>query len=81
VVGEKDGKRIVIVWRSLKGLNGDKTALRRDQQFIQSTVLPALLGEGKKPDRLLVNGICYVPDAEPIEPEFKRLMWKEGQDG
>jgi hypothetical protein len=23
---------------------------------------------------LLVNGICYVPDAEPIEPEFKRLM-------
>jgi hypothetical protein len=37
-------------------------------------VLPALLGEGKKPDRLLVIGICYVPDAEPIEPEFKRLM-------
>jgi adenine-specific DNA-methyltransferase len=74
VLGEKDGKRIVIVWRPLKGLNGDTAALRRDQQFIQSTVLPALLGEGKKPDRLLVNGICYVPDAEPIEPEFKRLM-------
>jgi adenine-specific DNA-methyltransferase len=74
VLGEKDGKRIVIVWRPLVGLNGNKTALRRDQQFIQSTVLPALLGEGKKPDRLLVIGICYVPDAEPIEPEFKRLM-------
>jgi adenine-specific DNA-methyltransferase len=74
VLGEKDGKRIVIVWRPLKGLNGDTAALRRDQQFIQSTVLPALLGEGKKPDRLLVNGICYAPDAEPIEPEFKRLM-------
>jgi len=81
VLGEKDGKRIVIVWRPLKGLNGDTAALQRDQQFIQSTVLPALLGEGKKPDRLLVNGICYVPDAEPIEPEFKRLMWKEGKDG
>jgi adenine-specific DNA-methyltransferase len=81
VLGEKDGKRIVIVWRPLKGLNGNKTALRRDQQFIEGTALPALLGEGKKPDRLLVNGICYVPDAEPIEPEFKRLMWKEGQDG
>jgi hypothetical protein len=26
---------------------------------------------------LLVNGICYVPDAEPIEPEFKRLIWNE----
>jgi adenine-specific DNA-methyltransferase len=81
VLGEKDGKRIVIVWRPLKGLNGNKTALRRDQRFIEGRVLPALLGEGKKPDRLLVNGICYVPDAEPIEPEFKRLMWKEGQDG
>jgi adenine-specific DNA-methyltransferase len=81
VLGEKDGKRIVIVWRPLVGLNGNKTALRRDQRFIEGTVLPTLLGEGKKPDRLLVNGICYVPDAEPIEPEFKRLMWKEGQDG
>jgi len=74
VLGEKDGKRIVIVWRPLKGLNGDTGALQRDREFIQNTVLPALLGEGKKPDRLLVNGICYVPDAEPIEPEFKRLM-------
>jgi adenine-specific DNA-methyltransferase len=74
VLGEKDGKRIVIVWRPLKGLNGDTGALQRDKEFIQSKVLPTLLGEGKKPDRLLVNGICYVPDAEPIEPEFKRLM-------
>jgi len=81
VLGEKDGKRIAIVWRPLNGLNGNKTALRRDQQFIQRTVLPTLLGEGKKPDRLLVNGICYVPEAEPIEPEFKRLMWREGKDG
>ncbi len=94
VLGEKDGKRIVIVWRPLKGLiddpgdaqrnqdsKGDTPALQRDRKFIECTALPALLGEGKKPDRLLVNGICYVPDAEPIEPEFKRLMWKEGQNG
>jgi len=74
VLGEKDGKRIVIVWRPLEGLNGDTRALQRDKEFIQSKVLPTLLGKGKKPDRLLVNGICYVPDAEPIEPEFKRLM-------
>jgi adenine-specific DNA-methyltransferase len=73
-LGKKDGKSIVIVWRQLKGLNRDKMALRQDQQFIEGTVLPALLGEDKKPHRLLVNGICYVPDAEPIEPEFKRLM-------
>ena len=74
VLGEKDGKRIVIVWRPLKGLNVDTGALQRDKEFVQSKVLPTLLGEGKKPDRLLVNGICYVPDAEPIETEFKRLM-------
>jgi adenine-specific DNA-methyltransferase len=107
VLGEKHGKRIVIVWRSLKGLlcdskdvrraqgssgdpgdaqrdkdsKGDTPALRRDRRFIECIVLPALLGKGKKPDRLLVNGICYVPEAEPIEPEFKRLMWRENQDG
>jgi adenine-specific DNA-methyltransferase len=107
VLGEKHGKRIVIVWRSLKGLlcdstdvqrdqgssgepgdaqrdkdsKGDTPALRRDRKFIECIVLPALLGKGKKPDRLLVNGICYVPEAEPIEPEFKRLMCRENQDG
>lgn len=67
VLGEKDGKRIVIVWRPLKGLNGDTMALQQDRQFIQCTVIPALLGEGKKPDRLLVNGNCYVPEAESIK--------------
>jgi adenine-specific DNA-methyltransferase len=96
VLGEKRGKRIVIVWRSLKGLlcdstdvqrdqgssgdpgdaqrdkdsKGDTPALRRDRKFIEYIVLPALLGEGKKPDRLLVNGNCYVPGAESIELEF-----------
>ena len=71
VLGEKRGKRIVIVWRPLNGLNGDTRALQQDRQFIQCTVIPALLGEGKKPDRLLVNGNFHVPEAEPIEPEFK----------
>jgi len=74
VLGEKHGKRIVIVWRPLNGLNGDTKTLQQDQQFIESVVLPALLGNGMKPDRLLVNGECYVPASEPIEPEFKRLM-------
>ena len=81
VLGEKRGKRIVIVWRPLNGLNGDTRALQQDRQFIQCTVIPALLGEGKKPDRLLVNGNCQVSGAEPIEPEFKRLMWAEKKDG
>ena len=107
VLGEKHGKRIVIVWRPLKGLlcdstdvqrdqgssgdpgdaqrdkdsKGDTPALRRDRKFIECIVLPALLVKGKKPDRLLVNGNCYVPGAESIETEFKRLMWRENQDG
>jgi len=75
VLGEKDSKSIVIVWRTSKSLNENETALQQDQQFIEDTVLPALIGANKKPDELLVNGVCYVPYAKPIEPEFRRLMW------
>jgi len=74
VLGEKHGKRIVIVWRPLDNINDETRTLKRDQQFIEHIVIPALLGTSRKPDRLLTNGSCYVPDAEPIESEFKRLM-------
>ncbi len=74
VVGEKENKRILIVWRQLHELDNDVRALQLDQQFIEHIIIPELLGERQKPDRLLVNGICCIPDAEPIEPEFKRLM-------
>jgi adenine-specific DNA-methyltransferase len=47
VLGEKDSKSIVVVWRTLKGLYENKTALRQDEQFIEGTVLPALIGENK----------------------------------
>jgi hypothetical protein len=47
VLGEKDSKSIVVVWRTLKGLHENKTALRQDEQFIEGTVLPALIGENK----------------------------------
>ncbi|MGQ9746858.1 MAG: hypothetical protein ACUVQZ_03710 [Candidatus Caldatribacteriaceae bacterium] len=40
----------------------------------RSRLLLALLGE-ENPDRLLVNGPCFVKDAEAIEPEFHRLMF------
>lgn len=81
VLGEKDGKIIAIVWRSVVGLEGDSNALKQDREFIEKTLLPNLLGEGKKPDRLFANGICLVPGVEAIEPEFKRLIWQEGQNG
>jgi predicted ThiF/HesA family dinucleotide-utilizing enzyme len=74
VLGEKNGRRVVIVWRSVVGLEDSEEALMKDKAFIETTVLPALLGEGK-PDRLLVNSACFVKDAETIEPEFKRLMF------
>jgi len=81
VLGEKDGKIIAIVWRSVVRLEDDPTALQQDRDFIEKTLLPKLLGEGKKPDRLFANGICLVPSVEAIEPEFKRLIWQEGQNG
>ena len=74
VLGQKNGKRTAIVWRSVLGLEDNEKALTKDKAFIEKTVLPALRGEAK-PDRLLVNGACFVKDAEAIEPEFHRLMF------
>jgi len=74
VLGDKNGKRVAIVWRSTVGLEDNEEALMKDKAYIETTVLPGLLGEAK-PDRLLVNGSCFVKDAEAIEPEFKRLMF------
>ena len=76
VLGAKDGKRVAIVWRPISGLEDDEEALFHDRQFIEQTVLPALLPDGT-PDRLLVNGPCFVEGAETIEPEFKRRMFNE----
>ncbi len=38
-------------------------------------VMASLLGAGVQPDRLLVNGLCFVEGAEAIAPEFKRRMF------
>ena len=75
VLGDKDGKRVAIVWRPVHDLEDDEAALFADQAFFEQTILPALLGAGVQPDRLLVNGPCFVEGAEAIEPEFKRLMF------
>jgi len=74
VLGEKNGMRVAIVWRSVVGLEDNDKALMQDKTFIEQTVLSGLLGE-TKPDRLLVNGACFVKDVEAIEPEFHRLMF------
>jgi len=74
VLGEKNGKRVAIVWRSVMGLEDNEEALIKDKACIEKTVLPALQGEAMA-DRVLVNGACFVKDAEAIEPEFHRLMF------
>jgi len=87
VLGDKKGKSVVVVWRSVKDIEGNKEALMRDRDFVEKTVLPALMGLGTqselsdnsvmslRPDRLFVNGASFVEGAEAIEPEFKRLMF------
>lgn len=70
----RTGKSVVVVWRDMDGLESSKEALQRDRQFVEGEILPALLGKDAKPDRLLVNQ-PYAGEAEPIEPEFKRLMF------
>ena len=74
VLGERDGKRVVVVWRSVVGLEDNEEAQMKDKGFIEKEVLPALLGEAR-PDRLLVNGACFAKDVEAIEAEFHRLMF------
>lgn len=74
VLGEKNGNRIVTIWRPVTGLEDNEQALMRDRSYIKEEILPALLGEAKQ-DRVLINGISFVEEAEAIEPEFKRLMF------
>ena len=72
---QRNQKSAVVIWRDLEGLEEDATALQRDAKFIEQEILPALFGKENKPDRVLVNGTCVVDGAEPIEPEFHRLMF------
>jgi adenine-specific DNA-methyltransferase len=66
VLGEKNDKSIVIVWRPSNDLNSDPSALQRDHEFIKHTVIPTLLGN-EKPNLLLVNGNCYESEVKSSE--------------
>jgi len=66
VLGEKNDKSIVIVWRPSNDLNSDPSALQRDYEFIKHTVIPTLLGN-EKPKLLLVNGNCYESEVKSSE--------------
>jgi adenine-specific DNA-methyltransferase len=75
ILGRKDGQHVAIVWRSTEGFTEDEKALLEDRVFIAEELLPALVGDGVVPRRVWVNGISSLENAEPIEPEFKRLMF------
>jgi adenine-specific DNA-methyltransferase len=64
IFGKLNQENIVIIWRNTKNID-----LKKDKEFIENTILA-----GTKPDRIFINGDSLVEKAEPIEPEFKRLM-------
>ena len=77
LLGEKDGKTTVTVWREAKTLEGSVEGLLRDREFVKETILPALMDAGQAPARLLLNGAFAMDGGEAIEPEFYRLMFAE----
>jgi adenine-specific DNA-methyltransferase len=64
VFGKLGQENIAIIWRNTKNID-----LKKDKEFIENTILA-----GTKPDRIFINGDSLFEKAEPIEPEFKRLM-------
>ncbi|NWF83324.1 MAG: hypothetical protein HXY18_05800, partial [Bryobacteraceae bacterium] len=75
VLGEdRHGQCVVVLWRGSDGLENTPEALQQDREFIERTILPALLDGNGRPARLLVNQ-PFTGAAEAIEPEFHRLMF------
>jgi adenine-specific DNA-methyltransferase len=64
IFGKLNQENIAIIWRNTKDID-----LKKDKEFIENTILA-----GTRPDRIFINGDSLVEKAEPIEPEFKRLM-------
>jgi len=66
VFGEKEGKKIVIVWRSIKDIDFEK-----DKEVIEGNI------KDFNPDEIYINGDALVRGFRPIEPLFKSLMFEE----
>lgn len=64
IFGKLNQENTAIIWRNTQNID-----LKKDKGFIENTILA-----GTKPDRIFINGDSLVGKAEPIEPEFKRLM-------
>ncbi len=66
VFGEKDNKKVAIVWRSLKELDYVK-----DRDIIEREI------KEYAPDELYINGDAIVCGYKAIEPTFRKLMFEE----
>jgi len=66
VFGEKDGKRIVIVWRSIKDIDFEK-----DKEIIEENL------KDFEPDEIYINGEAVIKEFRHIEPLFKSLMFEK----
>jgi len=67
VFGDKDGKRIAVVWRSIKDIDFEK-----DREVIEGKL------KEFEPDEIYINGEALVKGFRHIEPLFKSLMFEEG---
>jgi len=66
VFGEKDGKIITIVWRSVEDIDFEK-----DKEVIKARL------KEFNPDEIYINGEAMVKGFKHIEPLFKSLMFEE----
>jgi adenine-specific DNA-methyltransferase len=64
IFGTRENEEVVIIWRDTPDLD-----LQRDKAFIEKTIL-----SDTKFDTIYINGDSHLENANPIEPEFKRLM-------
>ena len=66
VFGDKDGKRIAVVWRSIKDIDFEK-----DREVIEGKL------KEFEPDEIYISGEALVKGFRHIEPLFKSLMFEE----
>lgn len=66
VFGARKGKRLTIVWRSLKDID-----LSRDKEVINNQL------KDFNPDEIYINGDALVNGFKAIEPLFKTLMFEQ----
>jgi adenine-specific DNA-methyltransferase len=76
--GEKDGRKIVIVWRNINDIDlinhinfeNGKKIIEKDKEIIEENIKPFEIEE------IYLNGDAIVKNFKPIEPVFKSLMFE-----